>query len=442
VSVTLPAHGGSGLDREDRDTVGEDLELVLLVLGIEDLEARDGDDTSNDVVLLLEVRGCLDGDADLRTGGDDGDGGVGGLDSDVGTLQGSLNAGVLKLRQVLTGKGQNAGRVLGGDSGIVGSASLIAVGRTPDHAVGEGTEVSQSLDRLVSRTVLTQTDGVVGSDVDDANAGESRQTDGTGGVGDEVQESTTGRDDGAVGGKAVHDSSHGVLTDTVAEVAAGPVTDVVLRGLEVNGVLPTGVVGASQIGGTREQLGNDAVDLLQDSLGQLTGGNSRVGGLIGGQALLPALGKLAGETTSKIVVLFLVLSSILLEELVPFLLLGSTVGGSLVVEVVDLLGDNEALLGVKAETLLDTLRIIGLEGVAVNTTGTLQLRAETDGGGEADHGGLVLDLTSLLDGGLDALKVVVTVLDPQGVPSVSLEPLGDILSESTLGVTVCSTCFN
>lgn len=142
MSVTLPAHGGGSLDGEDGDTVGEDVELVVLVLGIEDLEARNGDDTGNNVVVLLEVGGSLDGDADLGTGGDDGNGSVGGLNGDVRTLQSSLNAGILKLGQVLTGKGQNAGGVLRGESRVVGSTGLVAISGTPDHAVGESTEVS------------------------------------------------------------------------------------------------------------------------------------------------------------------------------------------------------------------------------------------------------------------------------------------------------------
>lgn len=182
VRVALPTHGGQSLNGQDGNAVGKDLESVVLGLSIEDLEARDGDNTSDDVVLLLEVCSGLDTDADLGTGGDEGDGGVGGLDDGVGTLQSSLNGRVLELRQVLTSEGKDARSVLGGDCGVVGSAGLVAVGGTPNHAVREGTEVGQSFDRLVGGTVLTQTDGVVGSDVDDADAGEGGQTESTGGI--------------------------------------------------------------------------------------------------------------------------------------------------------------------------------------------------------------------------------------------------------------------
>lgn len=48
----------------------------------------------------------------------------------------------------------------------ISSGSLIAVSRTPDHEVGDSTEVGQSLNRLVGRTILTKTDRVVGTDPD------------------------------------------------------------------------------------------------------------------------------------------------------------------------------------------------------------------------------------------------------------------------------------
>jgi hypothetical protein len=72
----------------------------------------------------------------------------------------------------------------------------------------------------------------------------------------------------------------------------------------------------------------------------------------------------------------------------------------------------------------------------VDTSGTLELGTETDGGGELDDGGLVGDLLGLGDSLLNALEIGVTVLDVLSVPSVGLESLEDILSEGALGVTV------
>ena len=443
VRVALPSHGGGGLDRHDGDAVREDLELVLLGLRVKHLEARSRDNTGTDA-LGLEGGGSIDSNADLRTGRDQSDSSVGGVDSDVGTLDGILNGRVLQLRQVLTGESEDAGGVLGGQSNVVSSAGLVAISRTPDHAVGESTEVSKGLNRLVSGTVLTQTNGVVGSNVDDTNAREGRQTDGTSSVRHEVEESTTGGDEGTVGGETVHDSSHGVFTHTVTDVTTAPVTNAVLRGLEVDGVLPAGVVGASQVSRAGHELREDIVDLLQNSLAQLTRGNSGVAGLVGGQALLPSLGKLARKTASEISVLSLVLRAVLLEKLVPLLLLGSTLSGVCLVEIIDLLGNNKGLLRVETEELLDALAVVSLERVTVNTTGALKLGAETNGGGQLDDGGFVGDLAGLADSILDALEVVVTVLDGDGVPAVGLETLGDILGESALGVTILFVlaCFS
>jgi hypothetical protein len=73
----------------------------------------------------------------------------------------------------------------------------------------------------------------------------------------------------------------------------------------------------------------------------------------------------------------------------------------------------------------------------VDTSSTLELGTETNGGGELDDGGLVGDLLGLGDSLLNALEVRVTVRDVLSVPSVGLESLEDVLGEGALGVTVC-----
>lgn len=384
MSVALPAHGAHHLNGQRGDAVGQDGESVLLGLGIEHLEARNRDDAGLDVVLLQELLGGIHGNGNFGTGRDQGDLGTLDLLQDVSTLDGLLDDGALELGQVLARQGNDAGGVLGGQGNVVGSAGLVAVSRAPHHAVGEGTEVSQSLDRLVSRTVLTQTDGVVGSDPDDSDAGQGRQTDGTGSVGDEVEESTTVGDDGSVGGQTVHDGTHTVLTDTISDVSSGVVAEAGGRGLEVDGLLPAGKVGASQIGRATLKLGEDGLDLAEDGLGQLSAGNGSVAGAVDGQALLPALGQLALQAASEVSVLGGVLLGVLSEQLVPLLLLGGTLRGVSAVELGDLLGDDEALLGVEAELGLELLDVVGLEGGAVDTVGALLEGAETNGGSQLD----------------------------------------------------------
>ncbi|ROV88950.1 hypothetical protein VPNG_10195 [Cytospora leucostoma] len=435
VRVALPAHGGHDLNGQGGDAVGQDRQAVVLGLGVEHLEAGEGDNTGLDA-LLLELLDGVDGDAHLGTGGHQGDVGLLDVVHDVTTLGGLLDGGVLELGEVLSGQGQDRGSVLGGQGNVVSSAGLVAIGGAPHHAVGEGTEVGQSLDRLVGRTVLTKTDRVVGGDPDNTVLGERGQTHGTGGVGDEVEESTTVGDDGAVGGETVEDGTHSVLTDTVADVTSTVVAQTGGRGLEVDSLLPPGEVGASQICGTTNQLGDDVVYLLQNDLGQLSRSNGIVLGGVDGQGLLPALGKLIPEAAGKVLGLGLVLLAVLGEQLVPLLLLGGAGRRLLVAQLVDLLGNGEALLGVEAPLLLQLLDVISLEGGTVDTVGALVLRAEANDGPQLDQGGLALLLLGLLDGGLDGGQVAVTIGDLENLPAVGLVSLLNILSEGLVGVTV------
>lgn len=72
----------------------------------------------------------------------------------------------------------------------------------------------------------------------------------------------------------------------------------------------------------------------------------------------------------------------------------------------------------------------------VNTVSTLLLGAETNDGRELDEGGLVLLLTGLSDGSIDARKVSVSVVDVEDLPAIGEETLLDVLSESNVGATV------
>lgn len=435
VAVALPTHGAHGLNRQDRDTVGQDRQAVLLGLSVEDLEAGNRDDAGLDA-LLLELLGSIDTDGHLGTGRDKGDVGTLDLLEDVGTLGGLLDGGTFELGKALARQGNNAGSVLRGQGNVVSGAGLVSVGRAPDHAVGQGAEVSQRLNRLVGRAVLTQTNGVVGSNPDGADLREGRQTDGTSAIGDEVEEGTGVRQDGAVGGETVHDGTHGVLTDTIADIAAGVVTEAVGLWLEVNSVLPAGKVGTSQVGRATKELGDSSLNLGQDSLRELAGGNGRVSGGVDGQVLLPALRKDTLLAADEVGVLLGELLAVLGEELVPLLLKSSALRGVLAVHVVDLLGDGKGLVGVEAKLLLDLLDVVRLEGSTVDATSALVEGAVANGGAELDHGGLVLDILALLNGSLDAGQVVVTVVDGDDVPAVGLIALDNILSEGAVDVTV------
>lgn len=98
----------------------------------------------------------------------------------------------------------------------------------------------QGLDRLMGWAIFAESDAVVRGDVDDSVMAHGAESDGSSGVGDEVEEGPAEGDDGPVGGETVHDAGHGVLADTVADVAAGVVPEIGRRWLEVYSVFGTG----------------------------------------------------------------------------------------------------------------------------------------------------------------------------------------------------------
>ncbi len=382
--VPLPAKRRHRLHAHGRDTVRDDLQTVLLALGVEDLEARHADHARFEVVVVLHVLDGLDADANLGARAHERDVRALGLDADVPALDAVLDRRRLQVRQVLTRQRQDAGRGFGRQGDVVGGAGLVAVGGAPDHHVGESAEVGQRLDRLVGGAVLAEADGVVCRDVDDAAVGESGEADGAGGVGDEVQEGAAEGDDGPVGGETVHDAGHGVLAHTVADVAAAPVADTKVWGLEVDSVLPTGVVGSGQVCGAADEVRDDPVDRFEDGLGKLSGRGGFIGGLVGWQLCLPAFRELAAQTPFQVIGFLVVFLAVFVEHLGPLLLLGSAFRRMCVIHIIHFLGDNEGFLGVEAEFLFNLFTVIRLQRVPVHPSGTLQERAETNCGCEFD----------------------------------------------------------
>lgn len=197
----------------------------------------------------------------------------------------------------------------------------------------------------------------------------------------QVQLTSSGDDKvGSVGGESVHDGTHAVLTDTVADVASRVVTESRGRGLEVNSVAPAGQVGGGKIGGSRDELGDGNRELGEEGLGKLARSDGGVGRGEGGESLLPSLRKLALNAALDVGGLLGVLGSVVAEGLLPGSLeLGSLLGDASV-NLLGLVGNGEELLGVEAELLLDLDGVVLLEGVSVNTVGSLVLGSESDGG--------------------------------------------------------------
>lgn len=136
--------------------------------------------------------------------------------------------------------------------------------------------------------------------------------------------------------------------------------------------------------------------------------------------------------------LVLELFSILLEHLVPLLLFRCPFCSVLVVHIVDVLRHDERLVRVKAKCLLYLRAVVRLEWISVHTTSAFEFRAETDCGRQLDNGWLVFNFLSLRNGCFNAFQIMVAILYPLCVKSISFEPFQDILGEGTLGVTICS----
>jgi hypothetical protein len=435
--VLLPSESGHDLNGEDWDSVRKDRESVLLGLDVEQLPAWKRDDAGNDAVVLLEVLGGINGDGNFGTGGDKGDLGVLILKSNVSSLGGLLDGRLLELWEVLAGESNDGWCLLGSEGNVVGSRSLVTISWTPHLHVWKSTEMREGLDRLMGWSILTKSDRVVGGDPDVADAGKGREADRSSSVGNEVQEGTGVWDDvSSVGGETVHDSTHGVFTDTIADVTTSPVSELGRWWLEIKGILPAGKIGASQIGGTTDELWDDLSELGENSLGKLAGSNSWVAWLVGWEGLLPSLWKFTLETASELCTLSWEFLLVLLEGLVPLFLKSGTLSSLLSVQFVNLLWDIEGLGWVETELLLDGSSIIFLERVTVNTVGSLKLGSETNGGGELDDGWLVGNGLGDLDRLLNSLQVVVTIHHPLCVPSIGLKSLEDILSERAVGITI------
>ena len=244
----------------------------------------------------------------------------------------------------------------------VTSRGLVTVSGSVDLHVGEGSQPSDGLYRLVGRTILTETDRVVGGDVEDSEVGEGGESNGTGGVRDEVEEGGSEGDDTTVSGETVTDGGHSVLPDTEPDVSSGVVSEPGRGGLEVNGGLGSGQVGTGQIGRTSEQFGEDVPQLGEDGLGELSGSDGGVLGVVSGQSLFPSFGKTTLHPSLDLGSLLGVLLLVGSEQRVPLgLELGTLVSG-LGVSLLDLVGNDKALVGVESPSLLELDNVVLLEG--------------------------------------------------------------------------------
>jgi hypothetical protein len=129
---------------------------------------------------------------------------------DVAAARSMLDGGALEIRQVLSRQRQDGRRLARLESNGVRRRRLVAVSRTPEGKVGNGTEMRVGLDRLVSWSTASQSvdpqlaaeqislfaesNGIMGGHPDHLYLAQRRQTNRTGSIRHEVLRSIRERE--------------------------------------------------------------------------------------------------------------------------------------------------------------------------------------------------------------------------------------------------------
>ena len=111
----------------------------------------------------------------------------------------------LLVRQALAGEDQRGGTIATLNGRTPGHGGLHRITGTPSGHVRDHAQCWNLLDRLMGRTILTQTDGVMGVDKDGLLLHQRRHTQSIAGIFGEHQEGATEGDEAAVQGHAIHD---------------------------------------------------------------------------------------------------------------------------------------------------------------------------------------------------------------------------------------------
>lgn len=227
VGVALPAVGGVGLDDHARRGPGaavpQHLGLVLARLGVEEALAGEADDAGAQAVAVAEGVARAHGKGHLGADADERHVRLVVLDEGVGAAEDAVARRVGRvLLEVLAGERDDGGGVAGREGGDEGSRDLLAVAGADVQKVGHGAVQGGELDGLVGGAVLARADAVVRADVDRLQALQGAHADAWRRVDVEDEEGGGHGEDCAlaVGGEAVGDGRHGVLTDAPVDVAA------------------------------------------------------------------------------------------------------------------------------------------------------------------------------------------------------------------------------
>mmetsp|Transcript_5883 Transcript_5883/g.7631 ORF Transcript_5883/g.7631 Transcript_5883/m.7631 type:complete len:621 (-) Transcript_5883:46-1908(-) len=349
-------------------------------------------------------------------------GNVSSLEGTSTTLHGGNSIVLVK---VLTREDKGSGSLLAGDGRHESGNSLLGIGRPVNINIGDHTKTTYGLNRLMGRTVLTNSDGVVGKNPGDtAELGKTGNTDGGAEVVNEHKEGGTRSLEDSVVSNTVKDGSHGVLTDSEVQVLSSVV--LVKSSTEVSGSVNVVTGRSVKIGRSRDVVGNKLGNLLDNLVSGNTGGLSTSVKLRDGGNHVISRHDIVGNGILKLLGHVRVGLRPGLVGGLPFVVGGLVLGLNLT-EVVASSLRNEPLLALrKTDVLLGVVNVWDTS-LSVGSVGSLSLlHTLSDDGVALDELGLaVVGGLGSSDGLLDNSEVVsINVID---LPSVSLVTLKDIL---------------
>ena len=124
----------------------------------------------------------------------------------------------IKGRPALAGEDQGGRAGLVADRRFPGLDGLVGISGPDDGQVRNRPQARQVLDRLVGRAIFTETDRIVGQDVDRLQPHHRSEPDRRAHVIGEDQEGAAEGDQAGGVGQAIHEGPHGVLADAEVDV--------------------------------------------------------------------------------------------------------------------------------------------------------------------------------------------------------------------------------
>ncbi len=235
--------------------------------------------------FCCEQLGGHQGDRDLGARRDQGDvTALLRLDHHIGAVghQIDVRRRVAERRQRLPRQAEHRGVGLRAQRAVPGFRGFDGVGRPKHQQAGNRPQRGEMLDRLMGRSVLAQSDGVVRHHMDDSDTHQRRQPDRRTAVIGESQERAAVGNEAAMQRDAVHRRRHRVLTNAIVNIIAFE---------EIAPHRPlrpgAGEVGVSEVGRAPQQVRQDFRDRVDHQLRSLPGRDARPLGARSGFAADP-----------------------------------------------------------------------------------------------------------------------------------------------------------